>query len=398
MTASTSRCSVPRRLAALVLVAAAAAGAAAQESAPSSRRSVSGHPVDRASVARALREGVDQLLRMQNRDGSFGSHRTERWYEVMASVPGSHDAFRAATTALAVMALRSAPDGSPELDAAAGRGVAWLVKRGRVRRPNGMELYNVWAFGYGLHCLALELKAPRDGIDPEEVRRAAEGLVQALVRYQTLDGGFGYYDFDAQTFEPSGSSMTFTTATILVALKAAEEAGIAVPPRLVSRAIRTVERGRKADGSYIYGDYLRYRPNLGVNKPEGSTCRTAACHLALALWGRRITPEDVRSTLTDFVTLHGLERIGLYRPVPHSSWFQISGYFYLYGHYYAALHIERMPPEEGMRFAPAVADGVLVCRQSDGAFWDYPLYSYHRAYGTSFAVLALSRLLPLLAP
>ena len=28
--------------------------------------------------------------------------------------------------------------------------------------------------------------------------------------------------------------------------------------------------------------------------------------------------------------------IGRKRPIPHESWYQISGYFYLYGHAYAA--------------------------------------------------------------
>jgi hypothetical protein len=33
----------------------------------------------------------------------------------------------------------------------------------------------------------------------------------------------------------------------------------------------------------------------------------------------------------------------------------------------------------------------MVCRDPDGSFWDYPLYSYHKPYGTALALIALSR-------
>jgi hypothetical protein len=34
---------------------------------------------------------------------------------------------------------------------------------------------------------------------------------------------------------------------------------------------------------------------------------------------------------------------------------------------------------------------VLKARQPDGSFWDYPLYGYHKAYGTGYAVATLAR-------
>ena len=38
-----------------------------------------------------------------------------------------------------------------------------------------------------------------------------------------------------------------------------------------------------------------------------------------------------------------------------------------------------------------LAEAVLACRQPDGSFWDYPLYSYHKPYGTAYALIALAR-------
>ena len=53
-----------------------------------------------------------------------------------------------------------------------------------------------------------------------------------LQKYESVDGGWGYYDFRYQTKQPSSSSISFTNSTALVALKAAQEIGINVPERL----------------------------------------------------------------------------------------------------------------------------------------------------------------------
>ena len=79
------------------------------------------------------------------------------------------------------------------------------------------------------------------------------------------------------------------------------------------------------------------------------------------------------------------------RPIPHEAWYNISGYFYLFGFYYASLVLdEKLPDDEKRRLYPHLANGVLYCRQPDGSFWDYPLYDYHYHYGSAFALLALS--------
>ena len=82
----------------------------------------------------------------------------------------------------------------------------------------------------------------------------------------------------------------------------------------------------------------------------------------------------------------------MHRPIPHEAWYNISGYFYLYGFYYAAVVLnEKLPDDEQRRLFPALARGVLYCKEKDGSFWDYPMYDYHYQYGTAYALLALSR-------
>jgi len=84
-------------IAALALVLAQAAAPAADPTRPD------------LTVDQLVDEAVRWLVENQNRDGSWGSHHSPRPIEVPASVPGSQEAFRVATTALCVSALQECP-------------------------------------------------------------------------------------------------------------------------------------------------------------------------------------------------------------------------------------------------------------------------------------------------
>jgi hypothetical protein len=366
----------------------AAAPAAGQEP---PNLAVAAPPAALVSVERAVEDAVRFLIANQNADGSFGRATSGRTWEVMADVPGSHDAFKAATTALCWMGLRDAPFQSPESDAAARRALAWLAGNARVKRPNGVEMYNVWAFAYGLRALSQALRTGAPGAEPAAMRATATALVEALAIYQVPDGGWGYYDFEAQTYRPSWTSMSFTTATVLVGLHEARLAGIDVKQDMLDRAITSLRRCRKEDGSYLYGPYLKYAPNMGVNQPKGSAMRTPACNLVLWLYDAGATEADLSRGLELTQEHHRFAVAGLRRPIPHESWYQVSGYFYLYGYHYAALCLEKLPPETRRRFRPHLIEAILKARQPDGSFWDYPLYGYHKFYGTGYALIALAR-------
>ncbi len=86
--------------------------------------------------------------------------------------------------------------------------------------------------------------------------------------------------------------------------------------------------------------------------------------------------------------------IGRKRPVPHESWFQVAGYFYYYGHYYAAMSMDLLPAGEQAPYQAMLAELMLARQEANGAWWDYPLYDYHEAYGTSYALMTLLRCLP----
>jgi hypothetical protein len=83
--------------------------------------------------------------------------------------------------------------------------------------------------------------------------------------------------------------------------------------------------------------------------------------------------------------------IGRKRPVPHEAWFQVAGYFYYYGHYYAARCVSLLPDDEQPEYRKLVADLIVPKQEADGSWWDFPFYTYHQPYGTAFAVMTLAR-------
>ena len=185
--------------------------------------------------------------------------------------------------------------------------------------------------------------------------------------------------------------MSFTTATCVVGLDRAKKAGIELPEKLVKRAIDHLERSHLPDGAFLYGEYLKYRPRHGVNQGKGSACRTPACQYALMLFGEEVSQADRVEGLEALLFKHArFQKMAVRRPIPHESWYSVSGYFYLYGHAYAAYVIEGLPKEQQARFWPALVEAANYCREPDGSYWDYPLYSYHKPYGTAFALIALS--------
>jgi hypothetical protein len=216
-----------------------------------------------------------------------------------------------------------------------------------------------------------------------------------LQRYECVDGGWCYYDFNAHTQRPSGSTISFVTATVLVAFHDAKSAGLSPPQRLIDRALASMRRQRKPDFSFDYGEYLKYRPMRPINRPGGSLGRSQACSLAMRLWGDTAVTDEVLSTWLDRLFARNLWLdMGRKRPIPHESHFQVAGYFFYYGHYYAARCIEQLPLQQRPRFRDYLAHVLVPLQDADGSWWDFPLYDYHQQYGTAFAVMSLVRCRP----
>jgi hypothetical protein len=349
---------------------------------------------DPAQLDAAIRRGVDFLLSRQNPHGSWGSGRNTTGMDIYAPVPGAHDAFRAAVTALCVSALIESADHRVDVDRAIDRGEAWLLGNlPTLRRASPEAVYNNWGHGYAIQALVhLYRRHPNDAARQAEIKRQIAAQIGFLERYECLDGGWAYYDFKAHTQQPSGSTLSFMTGAVLISLFEAREIGIQPPQRLIDRAMASIHRQRKPDFSYLYGEYLKYRPMMDVNRPPGSLGRSQVCNVATRLWGDKLVTDEVLAAWLDLLFARNLWLdLGRKRPIPHESWFHVAGYFFYFGHYYAARAIELLPPGDRDPYRAQLAQVLLGVQEKDGSWWDFPLYDYHQPYGTSFALMSLVR-------
>ncbi|MEC7799875.1 MAG: prenyltransferase/squalene oxidase repeat-containing protein [Verrucomicrobiota bacterium] len=350
----------------------------------------------KSKIEVSLNKGCDFLLKTQNGDGSWGSARKTKGLNIFAPVPGSHRAFRLAVTALSMSALLEIKSRDKNYSKCIDQGEKYLLEQlPQLRRASPMALYNVWSHAYGLQALHRMYENASSRERKKEIQGVITQQIKMLQTYESIDGGWGYYDFNAQTKQPSGSSISFVNATGLVALKDANASGVEVPEKLVSRALNAIRRQRLPDHSYLYGEYLKYRPRSGINRPAGSLGRSHACNYALQIWGDETVTDEIHKICLDrLINRNGWLDVARKRPRPHESWFAVAGYFFYYGHLYAAFCVESLSLKDKSKYQEELANILVPLQEKDGSWWDFPFYDYHQQYGTAMALLSLKRCLP----
>ena len=348
-----------------------------------------------SDIQKSLNQGSSFLLKRQNPDGSWGSARQTKGLNIFAPVPGSHRAFRLAVTALSVSALLEIKADDKNYSDCLDKAQTYLLDNlPQLRRASPMALYNVWSHCYALQALSRMHMLSKERKKRESIEKVMAQQIKMLETYESIDGGWGYYDFNAQTKRPSGSSISFVNATGLIALKEAESIGIEVPEKLVRRALDAIKRQRLPDHSYLYGEYLKYRPRHGINRPAGSLGRSNACNLALEIWEDPSITDEIHKTCLDrLIKRNGWLSVARKRPVPHESWFAVAGYFFYYGHLYAAFCVDSLSPGDQPYYKNELAKILIPLQEKDGSWWDFPFYDYHQQYGTAMALLSLRRCL-----
>lgn len=252
-------------------------------------------------------------------------------------------------------------------------------------------LYNIWAHAYSLEAFARLIAREKDPGRREALVTAAREDVELLERFEFVDGGWGYYDFDAPAKHPGPGATSFTTATALVALRMAAGQGVEVPARLVERAARLIRECEKPDGSYVYSLDLRFWPHMPVNKTKGSLARTPACLSGLLAAGEDVPAGRIEEAFENLESQGHFLRIARKYTIPHETWYQNSGYFCFYGYYYASGLFSRLSKERRRIEAARIAGHLVPLQEKDGSWWDYQLFGYHKPYGTGFVLLTLGR-------
>jgi len=336
----------------------------------------------------ALQGGITWILTNQRPAGNWGDIRDRRPNDIMLGGLNSLNTFENASAGLCLMALLEA-ERTPEIQKALEKGFAWLSNAPLTLRVTGTVFYSMWAHMYVSQAMCRGLSDPTLTHLHEGMRKRCAWEVERLINLQMLDGGWGYYDFDYTLVSPSGDQTTsFGTASVLLALYEAREAGFHVPKSVTDRGASILAKLGIPNGSWSYSRSWILRPMGDPSRLEGALCRATACNLAMYTSGQG-SAEAIRRGLDNLFTHHDYVEIARQRQFPHETWFANAPYYYYYGHYYAALSIKHLDPAIQAEYAGKLAAFIGITKDADGSFWDYPLYGYTKAYGTGYAARIL---------
>jgi len=208
-------------------------------------------------------------------------------------------------------------------------------------------------YGHGFATLFLAQvygMSPRD--DLREKLAKATGLI---VQTQNAEGGWRY--------QPQrGDADLSVTVCLVMALRAARNAGIDVPRETITRCVRYVTRSQNKDGGF------RYMLTGGASSFPRSAAGVVALHSAGVYEG----PELER----------GLVYLDQFLPQAEKKRRE-SHYFY--GHYYAVQAMWQADGPRWQRWYPAIQD-TLLDRQLPSGAW---ASSISLEYGTAMACIIL---------
>lgn len=348
---------------------------------------------DQAQLQNAFAQGIEFLVSSQRRDGGWGG---PQWTGGVDSdpVPGAFRSFDIAVTAMCLEALMAGnADGAP-VESCRRRALRFLLDRtGGIKRAGPGDLPNVWAHCYCIQTFSRLYQVSRSDAERKKLVPAIRQHMDGLKRWQSIHGGWFYYGSGMS--QPINPSCSFVNAAVLVALARAKEVGLEADVQMVTRAIDATRMMRKPDSSYMYTMRIptdKSRAMALINRPCGSLGRSQAGNVALRLWGdEQITDEVLKVWLDRLITRHGWLDMGRKRPIPHESHAAVAGYFYYFGMYYGGLCVSQLPEMERQLYQHHLADRIIKRQEQDGSWFDYPLYSYHKPYGTAFALLTLEQ-------
>jgi len=358
-----------------------------------------GQQAERADAA-AARAGRDRALAFlvdsQNPDGSFASGAIEGVHDTGYSVASFYD-WQVATHALVVLALLECPETRARRDAL-DRAVRWFLTTRPPRRGSDWDNDTIWAALYGVVASVRLFQDSRFNASDSRDEIEARGLefLALLTRNQVPTGGWGYYDDPPYSRRPKWGT-SFATALVLPALSEAERLGWLTDPAVRRRAIAYVRRCALPNGAYEYDLNPIPRAPAGehINQLKGSLSRIQVCNWAL--WrasDESVTLQDVRTGLERFFKHHRFLDIARMRPIPHEAYYANAGYFYYFGHYYAALAINVLPEPERDEWHQRLRPQILKTQRKDGSMCDFLGQRYLVVADTALGALTLQAGLP----
>lgn len=334
-----------------------------------------------AEATAALADARTYLLRTQRADGSWIDPG-----EAGAAEGGAVSPFTFAITALAGRALLARPDDA-EARAAATRALAWgqaVWARWQAAPPRQYFMdYTNWSdacwCGFLADALAARL-AERAALAPVIAQAVA-----SLAAKQRANGGWSYYlTSDLDGGRAGEQSISFVTAFAILALAAAERAGVTTAAAPRARAVECLRAMRLPDATFAYLLYVG-KPATASGGPDGAAGRGPLCE-----WALQAGPERVAAALDRFAAVRATYAAEQGKTLMHGGRDGQGSHYLLFDYAMAAGALATLPASEAARRRGPLIELVLAARGADGSFQDTPIKGRH--YGTAMAVLALTAL------
>jgi len=289
------------------------------------------------AVEKAVAKALSYLKRTQGPDGSWGS-----------SGYGRHPAITA-LACMAMMAQGNVP-GRGKYGRNVERGVKSLMKNVDPRTGfiSGRGHGQMYGHGFATLCLAEAY-----GMMPSnELRDKLRLAVKCIVQSQKPDGGWRYDP------RPYGSSDLSVTICQVMALRAANNAGIQVSKKTIDRAVKYTKQSANADGGF------RYMLSGG-----GSSFALTGAGVTTLYGAGQYDSKEAKKGLEYLKRFFGARR-------GHGRY----GH-YFYGHYYAAQAMYQAGGEHWASWYPKIRDELLRMQQPSGSWHSHVGDVYGAAMG-----------------
>jgi hypothetical protein len=342
----------------------------------------------RTVFAKAIRWIVEQ----QDPSGAWGHDKVGSLWELNYSKASFH-AWQYAGSALCCQTLLVA-DETPQVLEARKRGLEWLATSPIAKRGNHWDVDSTWAALYGFQCMVQAASHPYYASSEwqSKLRARGEELYEYLEKHQDPAGGWGYYEGPVVSRRPTWST-SFSTACVIPFLLDAERLGWKIDPAVRARAVEYVRRCRLPNGavSYSFDPIPRRLVGESIDDVKGSLGRIQIANWALVRAGEKtVTPDRLRWGLEQFFEHHKFLDVAYQRPVPHEAYYANAGYFYFFGHYYAARVVQELPEAEQEAWHRKLRGEIAKVQRTDGSMADFIGSFYSWTYATSFGAMTIA--------
>ncbi|WP_162666911.1 prenyltransferase/squalene oxidase repeat-containing protein [Gemmata massiliana] len=228
--------------------------------------------------------------------------------------------------------------------------------------------YATYGHGFASLFLAEVCGMLPDVQSQKKVRAVLEKATAFAVAAQNAEGGWRY--------EPNALPADVSvTVAMMMALRAARNAGVFVPKDVVRRGAKYIRDCQLTDGGF------RYFRSIGL--PESAFARSAAA--VVGLYSASI-PEDEK--VNSAAIERGLRYLRQFVPNRQFSQHELSpAHYYYYGQYYAALAMWSAGGDYWRTWFPAIRDELLGRARANDGTWSGDQHG--SAYATAMSLIVL---------